>query len=90
MFDPRQQQSPCYQCLYGRLGEVGQSCSENGVMGPVVGILGCMQANEAVKLLAGCGSTMIGRVLMLDALSMDLQFINLERDPECTVCGGGQ
>jgi len=90
VFDPRQQESPCYQCLYGRLGEVGQSCSENGVMGPVVGILGSMQANEAVKLLAGCGSTMIGRVLMLDALSMDLQFINLARDPECTVCGGGE
>lgn len=87
VFDSRQQDSPCYQCLYGRLGEVGQSCSENGVMGPVVGMLGCMQANEAVKLLTGAGSTLTGRVLMLDALSMDWQSIRLERDPACSVCG---
>ena len=89
VFDSRQQDSPCYQCLYGHLGEVGQSCSENGVMGPVVGMLGCMQANETVKLLTGAGSSLTGRVLMLDALSMDLQFIRLARDPECTVCGKG-
>ena len=87
VFDSRQQDSPCYQCLYGRLGEVGQSCSENGVMGPVVGMLGCMQANEAVKLITGAGSTLTGRVLMLDALSMDWQSICLELDPECNVCG---
>lgn len=89
VFDPRRADSPCYQCLYGNLGEVGQSCSENGVMGPVVGMLGCMQANEAVKLLAGAGTSLIGRVLMLDALNMDMQFIHLERDPDCSVCGNG-
>ena len=87
VFDARRQQSPCYQCLYGKLGEVGQSCSENGVMGPVVGMLGCMQANEAIKLLTGAGSSLTGRVLMLDALNMDWQFIRLERDPACSVCG---
>lgn len=88
VFDARLQDSPCYQCLYGSLGEVGQSCSENGVMGPVVGMLGCMQANEVVKLLTGAGSTLTGRVLMLDALSMEWQTIRLKRDPACTVCGG--
>ena len=87
VFDARRQQSPCYQCLYGKLGEVGQSCSENGVMGPVVGMLGCMQANETIKLLTGAGSSLTGRVLMLDALNMDWQFIRLERDPACSVCG---
>ena len=90
VFDSREPASPCYQCLYGRLGEVGQSCSENGVMGPVVGMLGCMQANEAVKVLTGAGSPLIGRVLMLDALSMDTQFIHLDRDPACTVCGNAK
>lgn len=90
VFDSRQPASPCYQCLYGRLGEVGQSCSENGVMGPVVGMLGCMQANEAVKVLTGAGSPLVGRVLMLDALSMDTQFIHLDRDPACTVCSQGR
>ena len=88
VFDARLQDSPCYQCLYGSLGEVGQSCSENGVMGPVVGMLGCMQANEVVKLLTGAGSTLTGRVLMLDALSMEWQTIRLNRDPGCPVCGG--
>jgi adenylyltransferase/sulfurtransferase len=87
VFDSRQHDSPCYQCLYGHLGEVGQSCSENGVMGPVVGMLGCMQANEAVKLLTGAGSPLIGRVLMLDALNMEWQIIRLNRDPACSVCG---
>ena len=87
VFDSRQQESPCYQCLYGSMGEVGQSCSENGVMGPVVGMLGCMQANEAVKLLTDAGTTLTGRVLMLDALNMEWQTIRLKRDPACSVCG---
>jgi len=87
VFDSRRQDSPCYQCLYGSMGEVGQSCSENGIMGPVVGMLGCMQANEAVKLLTGAGTSLIGRVLMLDALNMEWQFIRLQRDPACSVCG---
>lgn len=86
VFDSRQQESPCYQCLYGGMGEVGQSCSENGVMGPVVGMLGCMQANEVVKLLTGAGTSLVGRVLMLDALNMNWQTIRLKRDPACSVC----
>jgi len=88
VFDSCRQDSPCYQCLYGSMGEVGQSCSENGVMGPVVGMLGCMQANEAVKLLTGAGTSLVGRVLMLDALNMEWQFVRLKRDPACSVCGG--
>lgn len=88
VFDSRQPDSPCYQCLYGSRGEVGQTCSENGVMGPVVGMLGCMQANEVVKLLTGAGTSLTGRVLMLDALNMDWQYIRLKRDPDCSVCGG--
>lgn len=87
VFDSRQQDSPCYQCLYGSMGEVGQSCSENGVMGPVVGMLGCMQANEVIKLLTEAGTTLTGRVLMLDALNMEWQYIRLKRDPTCPVCG---
>jgi molybdopterin/thiamine biosynthesis adenylyltransferase len=59
-------------------------------MGPVVGMLGCMQANEVVKLLTGAGTSLTGRVLMLDALNMDWQYIRLKRDPECSVCGRGR
>ena len=87
VFDSRRQNSPCYQCLYGSMGEVGQSCSENGVMGPVVGMLGCMQANEAVKLITKAGTSLVGRVLMLDALNTEWQFVRLKRDPACSVCG---
>lgn len=87
VFDSRLDKSPCYQCFYGSMGEVGQSCSENGIMGPVVGMLGCMQANEAIKLLTGAGTSMVGRVLMLDALNMEWQYIRLERDSACPVCG---
>jgi len=87
VFDSRQQESPCYQCLYGNMGEVGQSCSENGIMGPVVGMLGCMQANEVIKLITGAGPSLVGRVLMLDALNMEWQYIRLKRDPNCSVCG---
>ncbi len=87
VFDPRKHESPCYQCLYGSMGEVGQSCSENGVMGPVVGMLGCMQANEVIKLLTDAGTSLTGRVLMLDALNMEWQFVRLRRDPACPVCG---
>ena len=87
VFDSRLDKSPCYQCFYGSMGEVGQSCSENGIMGPGVGMLGCMQANEAIKLLTGAGTSMVGRVLMLDALNMEWQYIRLERDSACSVCG---
>jgi molybdopterin/thiamine biosynthesis adenylyltransferase len=87
VFDSRRQESPCYQCLYGSLGEVGQSCSENGVMGPVVGMLGSMQANEVVKLITEAGTSLIGRVLMLDALNMEWHFIRLKKDLACPICG---
>lgn len=87
VFDSRKHESPCYKCLYGGKLDVGQSCSENGVMGPVVGMLGCMQANEVIKLLTGAGTSLIGKVLMLDALNMDWQYIRLKRDPNCSVCG---
>ncbi|TNF94316.1 MAG: molybdopterin-synthase adenylyltransferase MoeB [Gammaproteobacteria bacterium] len=86
-FDSRQPESPCYQCLYGALGEVGQTCSENGVMGSVVGALGCMQATEVVKLLCHTGQPLIGRVLFYDALIADWRSIKLKRDSNCPVCG---
>ncbi len=86
-FDSRRTDSPCYQCLYGALGEVGQSCSENGVMGSVVGAIGCMQATEVIKLICNIGQPLIGRVLFYDALITDWRSMKLKRDPGCTVCG---
>jgi len=87
VFDSRAEQSPCYQCLY-RMGDDEQaSCATNGVMAPVVGIIGAVQAMEAIKLLAGVGEPLTGKLLLLDARSMQWREMRLPRDPKCPACG---
>lgn len=88
VFDCRQPDSPCYQCLYPDLSEEQLSCSESGVMAPLVGVIGSMQALEAIKLLSGMGKTLVGRLLLLDAIHMDWRSLKLKKDPECGCCGG--
>jgi adenylyltransferase/sulfurtransferase len=77
---------PCYQCLYPADGQVDETCSANGVLAPVVGMVGSLQATEAIKLLTGVGETLIGRLLLLDALTMEWRSIRLRADPACPVC----
>jgi adenylyltransferase/sulfurtransferase len=79
--------SPCYRCLYPQDGEEELRCSENGVIAPLVGIIGAMQALEAIKLLCGVGEPLGGRLLMLDALQMQWRELRLRPDPDCPVCG---
>ena len=79
--------SPCYRCLYTEDGEEELRCSENGVVAPLVGIIGAMQALEAIKLLSGVGEPLGGRLLMLDALRMQWRELRLRPDPACPVCG---
>ena len=87
VFDPRVADSPCYQCLYGRGGDdADASCATNGVMAPLVGIIGSVQAMEAIKLLAGVGQTLTGRLLLLDAQTMQWREMKLPRDPDCEIC----
>ena len=86
VFDPRSPQSPCYQCLYSDVGEEGLSCSEAGVLGPLVGMIGATQAMEALKLLAGVGDPLRGRLLILDAWTMQWREMKVPRDPGCPVC----
>ncbi|WP_054060977.1 molybdopterin-synthase adenylyltransferase MoeB, partial [Pseudomonas asplenii] len=69
VFDPRRADSPCYHCLYGHGSEAELTCSEAGVVGPLVGLVGSLQALEALKLLAGFGDPLVGRLLLVDALS---------------------
>lgn len=82
-------ESPCYACLYGE-DNVSESrtCSENGVLAPVVGIVGAMQAVEAIKLLAGYGESLDGRLMLLDAKRMEWRNLTIKKDSCCTVCNG--
>ena len=87
MFTPGVNDSPCYQCFYGDVAGLPQTCSENGVIGPLLGILGSMQALEVIKLVAGVGEALVGRVLLFDSLGMEWTQIRLNRRPGCAVCG---
>ncbi|WP_185268576.1 molybdopterin-synthase adenylyltransferase MoeB [Halopseudomonas xiamenensis] len=89
VFDPRRADSPCYQCLYGDGDDVALSCSEAGVIGPLVGLVGSLQALEALKLLAGFGEPLVGRLLLIDALQTRFRELRIQRDPGCTCCGAG-
>jgi len=80
---------PCYRCLFPEPPppELAPSCAEGGVLGVLPGIVGSLQASEALKLLLGIGESLIGRLLLFDALSTTFTEITLRRDPSCTVCG---
>jgi adenylyltransferase/sulfurtransferase len=78
---------PCYRCLYHDEQEIAESCSETGVLGPLVGIIGSIQALEVLKLLAGMEVSLAGRLLVLDARRMEWRAVGLRADPACPVCG---
>ena len=82
-------QGPCYRCLFAEPPPPGMvpSCAEGGVLGVLPGIIGTIQATEALKLLLGIGDSLVGRLLMLDALRMRFREIRLRKDPACPVCG---
>lgn len=90
VFDPRQAGSPCYRCLYEDKGELEQSCSESGVLAPMLAMVGGTQAVETLKLLTGVGDSLAGRLLLLDALSMQWREIKMKQDPDCPVCSQNQ
>ncbi|RXZ36252.1 molybdopterin-synthase adenylyltransferase MoeB [Oxalobacteraceae bacterium CAVE-383] len=88
VFDPRDAASPCYACLFAPDLEFEETlCSEMGVFAPLVGIIGSTQAAEALKLAAGIGVSLAGRLLMLDARSMTWDSVKVPRNPVCPVCG---
>ncbi|CAD5379747.1 molybdopterin synthase sulfurylase [Pseudomonas sp. OF001] len=87
VFDPRRAESPCYHCLYGAGSEDELTCSEAGVLGPLVGLVGSLQALETLKLLAGFGEPLVGRLLLVDALGSRFRELRVRRDPQCAVCG---
>lgn len=88
VFDSRHAHSPCYACLYPNTGEEQLSCAENGVLAPLVGVVGALQALETIKLLLGLGRSLMGRLLVFDALTMQWRELGLTRDSGCPACGG--
>lgn len=87
-FDPRDGQSPCYRCLWPELPEQdGDACAEAGVLGPVVGLLGVLQALEALKWLTGHAPSALGAVLSFEGLSLELHRFALKRRAQCSACG---
>lgn len=87
VYDSRRPDSPCYRCLYDETGQEDLTCSTNGVLGPVVGVIGSIQALEALKTLADVRGVLVGRLLIMDALYMDWRSMKLKKDPNCPVCG---
>lgn len=78
--------APCYGCLYRNVSEPPQNCAENGVLGSVAGLMGCIQATEVIKVLLDFGETLDGRLMLIDARTMECQTVRLRKDPECPSC----
>ncbi len=87
LFDARDPESPCYRCLYAEGDDGALNCSENGVIAPLVGVIGTCQAMETIKLITGVGETLTGYVLYFDGKRMEWRRLRLPKDPNCPVCG---
>ena len=88
VFDLRRADSPCYHCLFPEQGDLEEMrCAVMGVFAPLVGVVGSIQAGEALKVIMEIGEPLQGRLLLLDVLSMQIRTVRLTKDPACTVCG---
>lgn len=88
VFDLRRREAPCYACLFPEAGEVEEvQCSVMGVFAPLTGVIGALQALEAMKLLAGAGDTPLGRLTLIDAKASETRSVRVKKDPGCAVCG---
>lgn len=86
VYDSRIENSPCYRCLYGESHANADTCAQSGILGPVVGMVGCVQAIEAIKLICGIGDSLSGRLVLFDGLAMQWNEIQLNRNPKCQTC----
>jgi molybdopterin/thiamine biosynthesis adenylyltransferase len=87
VFDLRKTDAPCYACLFPEDGEIEEvQCSTMGVFAPLTGIVGAMQAMEAIKLVAGVGESLSGRLQVLDAKSAEWRSVKVKKDARCAVC----
>jgi adenylyltransferase/sulfurtransferase len=86
VFLPGRENSPCYSCLYREGEDEDQTCSENGVLSPIVGIIGSMQALEAIKVILQIGETLSDRLVVFDGMTHVWRTLKIPRDPDCPVC----
>jgi len=86
VFLPSQPQSPCYRCLYNESDEPAETCSEVGILAPLVGIIGSIQACEVIKILLDIGQPLWGKLLLFDAYTHQWRTLKLSKDPACPVC----
>jgi len=77
---------PCYQCLYSEQGDGRESCVENVVLAPVAGLIGTIQALQAIKVLLGLGEQLCGELLLIDGLDLSFRKVKIAKDPECPIC----
>jgi len=90
VFDPRRPGAPCYACLFPEDAQAEElRCAVMGVLAPLTGVIGALQAIEAIKLIAGIGESLAGRLLLFDALHGESRIVRIARDPRCPVCGHG-
>lgn len=90
VFDPRRPGAPCYACLFPEDAQAEElRCAVMGVLAPLTGAIGALQAIEAIKLIAGIGESLAGRLLLFDALHGESRIVRIARDPRCPVCGHG-
>ena len=87
VFDPNDPGSPCYRCVFDDTGDPEEPCARVGVFAPVAGIAGIIQAAEAIKIVAGVPSGLRRRLMLIDALSMQVRTVRVRRDPACPACG---
>lgn len=90
VYNPADPESPCYRCLYAEDAATEETCTANGVIAPLLGIIGSIQAVETMKLIMGIGKGLQGRLLLLDVLGMEWHIAKLRRDPDCPVCSRGR
>jgi molybdopterin/thiamine biosynthesis adenylyltransferase len=88
VFDPRNAMSPCYACIFSPDDDFAEvSCSSMGIFSPLVGIIGAIQAAQAIQVLIGFGETLVGRMLLWNARTTQIDEFKISRNPECSVCG---
>lgn len=86
IFNSNLDNNPCYNCLYPNDQEIIETCTETGILAPMVGIIGSLQALETMKLIMGVGNNLIGKLLLIDGMTMEFQTIKINKNPNCPTC----